>query len=124
MESLKSIQHKGHTINFSFHNGALAFMRDMGYVIDYNKNPLEGLEASMDIFLTDFLLCAAKFYSRKEPNFEYDRFDAYDWMDIIGGFEPVIKLFTDALSGKMIIPEGAIIPNETPKKLNLGDLKK
>ena len=115
MESLKSIQHNGRTINFSFHNGALAYMRDMGYEIDYNKNPLEGLESTMDIFLTDFLLCAAKFYSRKEPTFEYDRFDAYDWMDLLGGFEPVIKIFTDALRGKIIIPEETIIPNEKLK---------
>ena len=115
MESLKSIQYNGRTINFSFHNGALSLMRELKYEIDYSKNPLEGHEGKMDEFLADFLLCSAKFYSRKEPSFDYDRNDAYDWMDVLGGFEPVIALLTNAMLGKVKIPEGAIIPNEKLK---------
>ena len=115
MESLKSIQYQNRAVNFSFHNGALSLMRDLGYEIDYNKNPLEGLEGKMDVFLADFLLCSAKFYSRKDPDFAYDINDAYDWMDILGGFQPVIEILTNAMMGKIKIPEGVVIPNEKLK---------
>ena len=124
MELPKSIQFNGRTINFSFHNGTLSFMRDLGYVIDYNSNPLENLKCTLDVFLADFLLCAAKFYSRKESSFDYDRLDAFEWMDEMGGMQPIAEIFGITLQGKVKIPEGVVIPNETPKKLNSGALKK
>lgn len=114
MEAIKSIQHNGRTINFSFHNGALAFMRELKYVIDLTSNPLENLEVPIDVFLADFLLCAAKFYSRKDPNFDFDRFDAFDWMDVMGGLQPVAEIFGKVLQGGVKIPDG-ITPPEEPK---------
>ena len=114
MELPKSIQFNGRAINFSFHNGALAYMRDSGYVIDLQSNPLENLNCTIDEFLADFLLCAAKFYSRKESTFDYDRFDAYDWMDLMGGLQPVAEIFGMTLQGKIKIPEGITVP-EVPK---------
>ena len=60
MNLQNAIPFNGRTVNFSFHNGTLSFMRDMGYKIDLQSNPLEKLECTIDVFLADFLLCAAK----------------------------------------------------------------
>ena len=111
---VNAIPFNGRTVNFSFHNGTLSFMRDMGYKIDLQSNPLEKLECTIDVFLADFLLCAAKFYSRRESTFEYDRLDAFEWMDLMGGLQPVAEIFGTTLQGKIKIPEGVTVP-EAPK---------
>ena len=116
MQSIKSIQYQGKAINFSFHNGALAYMRGLGYVIDLKNNPLESLECPIDEYLADFLLCSSKFYARKDPNFDYDRNDAFDWMDIMGGLKPVAEIFGDTLRGGIPIPNELTPPKSNDKK--------
>jgi hypothetical protein len=116
MQSLKSIQYQGKLINFSFNNGALSFMREAGYVIDLKSNPLENLACPIDEFLADFLLCSARFYSRKDTTFDYDRNDAFDWMDIMGGLQPVAEIFGDTLRGGIKIPDELTPPKTDNKK--------
>lgn len=116
MESLKSIQYQGKTINFTFNTGALKVLRDLGYNLDYKKqddilNQVEHIEG----FYADILFAGAKFYSRKDPSFDYDRDDAHDWIEPFGGLQEVIKAFFQSLNAGIKIPEGAVIPNEKPK---------
>ena len=118
IQPLASIVHDKKTINFTFHTGALVFLRELGYAIDYNLSPDEQLKTVPHIedFFADFLFVCAKFYSRKDPNFGYDRFDAHDWIEPFGGVDKVAQAFIQSQRPGVKIPIGTVIPNETPKK--------
>ena len=117
MESSKSIQYNGKTINFTFNTGALKVLREeLGYNLDYKKteeilSQVEHLES----FYADILFAAAKFYSRKDESFNYDRDDAHDWIETFGGLQKVIEAFFQSLNAGIKVLDNAIIPNEKLK---------
>jgi len=104
-----SIEYKNDTINFSFNTGALKYLRDLGYDIDYN-DIMKGI-TDLGSFCADFLFCCAKFHARKDPSFNYDRDDAHDWIPIFGGLESVISALATSATGG-IVPTIQAVPNE------------
>ena len=117
MESSKSIQHAGKTINFTFNTGALKVLREeLGYNLDYKKTDeiLTQVE-HIESFYADILFAAAKFYSRKDENFSYDRDDAHDWIEPFGGLQKVIEAFFQSLNAGIKVLNETVIPNEKLK---------